>query len=140
MGGGNVNTGLTQLDKFCYGGQNFGSLPSAVQDIGALPEALDGIIGLSFLNQFACAEFDMVNGKLRLYKKERDPPIPDGYGVSAKAEMSLTKLGIFTADVAIDGRGPIKMLVDSGATSSFLSWQGVSDLGYTKSMLRELSG
>jgi len=138
--GGNVNTGVTQLDKFTYGGTDFGSLPAAVQEIGALPQALDGIIGLSFLNQFACVEFDMINGKLRLYRRNTEPPIPEGYGVSARGEMISTKLGIYSTDITIDGRGPIKMLVDSGATSSFLSWQGVSDLGYTKSMLQELSG
>jgi len=138
--GGSINAGLTQLERFTYGGADFGTMPAAVQDIGALPEALDGIIGLSFLNQFACVEFDILNGKLRLYKDNDQPPVPEGCEVTAEGEMTLTRLGIYTVDVTLDGRGPIKMLVDSGATSSFLSWKGVTDLGYTKSMLRELSG
>eukprot|EP00548_Thalassiothrix_antarctica_P016037 CAMPEP_0194177900 /NCGR_PEP_ID=MMETSP0154-20130528/11601_1 /TAXON_ID=1049557 /ORGANISM="Thalassiothrix antarctica, Strain L6-D1" /LENGTH=370 /DNA_ID=CAMNT_0038892657 /DNA_START=99 /DNA_END=1211 /DNA_ORIENTATION=+ len=138
--GGSINVGLTQLERFTYGGEEFDKLPAAIQDIGALPPALDGIIGLSFLNRFVCVEFDMLNGKLRLYKKDDQPPIPKGFEVAAEGEMTPTRAGgVYTVDVTLDGRGPIKMLVDSGASSSFLSWQGISDLGYTKSMLKELS-
>jgi len=69
----------------------------------------------------------MQTGKLRLYKEEY-PPVHDEFEVMAEGELTSTRLGIYTVDVVIDGRGPIKMLVDSGATSSFLSWQGATDL------------
>jgi hypothetical protein len=47
--GGKIGTtGLTQLFWFSLGGQTFGPLSVAVQDIGTLPESLDGIVRLSF--------------------------------------------------------------------------------------------
>lgn len=50
-GGSASNTGLTQLNRFKLGKNTYGPVPAAVQDIGALPSSLDGIMGLSFLNQ-----------------------------------------------------------------------------------------
>ena len=131
-GGTAGGTGLTQINRFMFGGVPFGPLPAATQDIGALPSSLDGIIGLSFLNQFACVEMDFRNGSVTLYKNERRPPVPEGLDVVAEAEMSLTKLGIWTVDVTLDKRGPVKMLVDSGAASTFLNWKGVSDLSLSR--------
>lgn len=131
-GGQAGGTGLTQINRFLFGGEQYGPLPAAVQDIGALPSMLDGIIGLSFLSQFACVELDFGNGSVALYKKERKPPVPEGLEVAAEAEMSLTKLGIWTAQVTLDGRGPVNMLVDSGAASTFLNWKGVSDLSLSR--------
>ena len=131
-GGTAGGTGLTQINKFSFGGELYGPLPAAVQDIGALPSTLDGIIGLSFLNQFACTEMDFRNGCVTLYKKERNPAIPDGLQVVAEAEMSQTKLGIWTVAVALDGRGPTNMLVDSGAASTFLNWKGIADLSLSR--------
>ena len=137
---GNVQaTGLAQVGRFTFAGESFGTMPAAVQDIGALPAAFDGIIGLSFLQQFACTELDVEQGKLRLYKSERQPVIPNGMSIVAEGPMHRTRLGIFTVDVSLDGRGPIKMLVDTGATSSFLSWQGVSDLGLSRSTVKPLT-
>lgn len=138
--GGNVQSaGVAQVGRFSFSGETFGTMPAAVQDIGALPTALDGIIGLSFLQQFVCSELDMEQGKLRLYKTERQPQIPPGMAVVAQAIMSRTQLGIFTVDVSLDGRGPVKMLVDTGATSSFLSWQGIADLGLSRSTVQPLA-
>ena len=131
-GGTAGGTGLTQINKFIFGGEQYGPLPAAVQDIGALPSTLDGIIGLSFLSQFACVEMNFQNGSVTLYKKERKPPIPDGLNVVAEAEMSLTKLGIWTVDTTLDGRGPVTLLVDSGAACTFLNWKGISDLGLSR--------
>jgi predicted aspartyl protease len=108
--------GLAQVGCFTFAGQKFGTMPAAIQEIGALPASLDGIIGLSFLQQFACTELDVGQGKVRLYKTERQPAIPTGLVVVAEGPMSRTNLGIFTVDVSLDGRGPIKMLVDTGAT------------------------
>jgi hypothetical protein len=96
---------------------------------------LDGIIGLSFLNQFACVEMDFKRGTVTLYKKERKPPVPEGLDVIAEAEMTMTNLGIWIVDVTLDGRGPVKMLVDSGAASTFLNWKGVSDLSLSRESL-----
>ena len=60
-GGTAGGTGLTQIDKFKFGGDTYDPLPTAVQDIGALPSTLEGIIGLSFLSQFACVEMNFQN-------------------------------------------------------------------------------
>ena len=131
-------TGLVQIKSFSLSGDNnnnnnFGPLPAAVQDIGALPSSLDGIIGLSFLNRYACTEIDLKKSKLKLYKTERIPPIPEGYKIVTDGELSPTRLGIWTANVMLDGRGPIKMLIDTGATSSFVNWKGIEDgLGLTR--------
>jgi predicted aspartyl protease len=132
-GGTTGATGLTQINQVEFGGETMsGSMPAAVQDIGALPSSLDGIIGLSMLSQFACVEMDFRRGMLTLYKKDRRPPVPDNLKIVAEAEMRITKLGIWICDVMLDGRGPVRMLVDSGAASSFLNWKGVSDLGLSR--------
>jgi len=139
-GGTASNTGLTQLERFYLPSSNddpstspkmFGPLPAAVQDIGALPSSLDGIIGLSFLNQFEGAELDFQNGLLSLYPKGQAlPPISSDLKVVAEGAMSLIpSLSIYLVDVMLGNRGPVKMLVDTGASDSFLNWKGVSDLG-----------
>jgi hypothetical protein len=120
-------TGLSQLDTFALGGATFGPLPAAVQDIGALPNKLDGIIGLSFLSQFTQVEMDFIHGKVTFCKSA--PPKVASETVLAQADMNLVKsLGIYTVDVLLGGRGPVKMLVDTGAASSFMNWKGIEDL------------
>jgi len=99
---------------------------AACQDIGALPSGLDGILGLSFLDQFACVDFDFVNDELRLARSDPNPLIPNLADTVARGQLSLTQLRIYTADVTLDGRGPVKLLVDTGAASTFLNWKGVS--------------
>ena len=138
--------GLTQIQTFEFGGQTFGPLPAAVQDIGALPKSLDGIIGLSFLNQFAVVDLDFVNGQLSLYKKGETVPAPQtsasGKLVSQGMMSMIPQLGIYTVDVWLGGRGPVKMLVDSGAANTFLSWYGLQCLGISrddKSFLKPLN-
>lgn len=105
----------------------------ACQDIGALPFGLDGILGLSFLDQFACVDFDFVNDELRLDKTNPNPLISNMNDIVAQGPLSITKLRIYTADVTLDGRGPIKLLVDTGAASSFLNWNGVSQMKLSSS-------
>ena len=133
-GGVSSNPGLTQLDRFRLQGHTFGPLPAAVQDIGALPSSLDGIIGLSFLNQFAGADMDFRKGKLSLYPKGQPlPEVPTDSTVVAEGAMSLVRsLSIYMVDVYLGGRGPVKMLVDSGASNTFLNWKGVSDLSLSR--------
>jgi hypothetical protein len=126
---------LTQISKFDIGGESFGPLPAAVQDIGALPQSLDGIIGLSFLNQFSCADMDFVNGKIVLYKRGSGmPSIESASGtLVARGDMSmLPQLGIYTVDCFLGGRGPVKLLVDSGAANTFLNWKGIENLGISR--------
>eukprot|EP00956_Cyclotella_meneghiniana_P003942 scaffold4738_cov61-Cyclotella_meneghiniana.AAC.8 len=56
--------------------------------------------------------------------------LPDGLD---EGSLYMTKLGIYTVDTMLDGRGPVKLLVDTGAASSFMNWNGVADLGYSSS-------
>ena len=128
-GGTAGNTGLTQIDNFTFGGHSFGPLPAAVQDIGALPKELDGIIGLSFLNQFVCVEMDFINGDITLYKTTSSiAPIPSDRKVVAKGYMEMIPtLGIYTTNVMLGTRGPVSMLVDTGAASTFLNWYGIEN-------------
>lgn len=133
-GGTATGYGLSQLQKFTLeDGSEFRSLPVAVQDIGALPSAIDGIIGLSFLNQFGSVMFDFSNSELLLYNKGNNQ---DTYSFTTEnnleliteSKMQMCKLGIWATECTLDGRGPVKMLVDTGAASTFLNWNGVSDL------------
>ena len=108
-------------------GMNGGNM-AACQDIGALPVGLDGILGLSFLDQFACVDFDFVNDELRLDRTNCNPYIPNVDNVVAKGTLILTRLRIHAVDVILDGRGPVRMLVDTGAASTFLNRKGVADM------------
>jgi hypothetical protein len=147
--GGSQGAGVAKWDdstNMIVGGgivqpSNIGSMSNvaAVQDIGALPRGLDGIIGLSFLRNFATVDFDFANGQLCLFEKDINPPLPIIAGnsnvaqekmlsVVAQGNLALTKLGIYTTQVNLDGRGPCSMLVDTGAASSLLNWNGVAQL------------
>ena len=148
-------TGLTQLSTFTLfpatnnnnnapPPKTFRSLPAAVQDIHGLPMVLDGIIGLSFINQFAAMEFDFRNGLIHFYKdRSAIPPLPttDNHEmvvVDTKLNM-IGSLGIYTVPVYIGGRGPVQMLVDTGASCTLLNWKGVADLGLSPSSSKQIS-
>jgi predicted aspartyl protease len=133
-GGTMAAQGLTQISRFAFGGETFGPLPAAIQDIGALPQFLDGVIGLSFLNQFSCVDMDFVNGQVTLYRKGEMPPPGSVSGslVSQGTMSMIPRYGIYAVDVFFGGRGPVKMLVDSGATNTFLNWNGIDKLGISR--------
>ncbi|KAL3784327.1 hypothetical protein ACHAW5_000218 [Stephanodiscus triporus] len=118
--------------KMTVGGVEIdGNNVAACQDIGALPAGLDGILGLSFLGEFACVDFDFVNDELRLDREHRNPPRGPSYvddGAAARGALSLTRLRVYAANVILDGRGPVRMLVDTGAASTFLNRKGVADM------------
>jgi len=127
-GGTAKGTGVSRIDNLrLEDGSQHGSFPVAVQDIGALPNDLDGIIGLSFLNQFQCVEFDFRQDELVL-TKSTPPKIHSNLEILSEADMKLCRLGVWTVDVTLDGRGPVKMLLDTGAASTFLNWPGVTNL------------
>ena len=144
-GGVAGSTGLTQLDRFRLEDDDeddenspvFGPLPVAVQDIGALPRTLDGIIGLSFLQQFEGISMDFTERTVAFFYPRgstpsfsADPPSSEAWSIAAQSSMTmLPRLGIYTVDVLLGGRGPVKMLVDTGASDTFLNWKGVEDLG-----------
>lgn len=110
--------------------RRFGPLPAALQDIGVLPQALDGIIGLSFLSQFDSVEFDFVNSVVSFYENEPPPPPPPSdYTLIGQGDLyMLGSLGIYALDTwwADAKRGPVRMLVDTGAATSYWSWDGVT--------------
>lgn len=131
-GGTSAATGLTQLQLFSLDGSDakFGPLPAAVQDIGALPSDLDGIIGLSFLSQFAAADLDFRQGTISLFRTAADVPKLAKHDLIAESDMRMIgSMGIFTVPVFFGGRGPVQMLVDTGAACTLLNWKGVGDLG-----------
>lgn len=142
-GGNTAGLGTTQINRFTYGDnqQVLGPLLAAVQDIGALgPLGLDGIIGLSFLGQYACTEIDLDRSEMTLYKTDFRPPYDENeLKVVAEGELSPTRLGIWTVDTALDLGGgksgrPVKMLVDTGSTSTILNWKGLEQgLGLSRS-------
>jgi len=143
-GGSSVAQGLTKL-SFDVGGKRFGPLPAAIQDIGALPNSLDGIIGLSFLQEFCCVDLDFVKGQLRLYDRKRKIPAIDSASGTLVGNASISvipQLGLHAVDVYLGGRGPVKMLIDSGASNTFLNWNGIDKLGISRdndSFLKRLS-
>lgn len=128
-GGVSQATGLTQIQRFSVGGTTtFGPTPAVIQDIGALPSSLDGILGLAFLSQFAAFELDFSQGVVSLYQDSNAIPVRQTMIANANMRM-LGSLGIFTVDVYIGRRGPVSMLVDTGAACTLLNWKGVADLG-----------
>ena len=133
--------GTTQIDRFTFEDNKpiLGPLLAAVQDTGALePLGLDGIIGLSFLGQYACTEIDLDQAEIVLYKNDYRPPFDEKYlEIVAEGELSPTRLGIWTVDPSFDVGGkmgrPIKLLLDTGSTSTILNWKGLKDgLGMTQ--------
>jgi len=129
---------LTRLEEFQIVGtdRSFGPLDAAVHEIGALPPSLDGIVGLSFLNQFATIDMDFQKGEITFYSSQNDIPKddgPDGPKLVARGIMeSVPSLGLYAVSMKFGSRGPVKMLVDSGALSTFLDWNGVSSLGLSR--------
>ena len=130
--GGNVaNTAVAQLESLKIGAITTGAMPAAVQEIGALPSGIDGIIGLTFLNQYATVDMSFDKGRLQLYRRHMNPATP-GLVELAKTKMKETRLKIYTAQVMLDGRGPVTMLVDTGAASSILNWRGLGQMGLNR--------
>ena len=107
----------------------------AGQDIGALPQELDGIIGLSFLKQFEKIAFDFQNGQLLLLPPRSQEEWIDlsSMELMAKSQCKTCRIGVWTVDMSLDGRGPVKMLLDSGAAATFLNWNGVNALNMDRS-------
>ena len=63
-----------------------------------------------------------------LDRTNRNPYTPNVDNVVAKGNLVLTRLRIHAVDVTLDGRGPVRMLVDTGAASTFLNRKGVADM------------
>uniref|UniRef100_A0A7S3V5A2 SAP domain-containing protein n=1 Tax=Chaetoceros debilis TaxID=122233 RepID=A0A7S3V5A2_9STRA len=99
----------------------------AGQDIGALPNTLDGIIGISFLNQFKYVAFDFEQGELILRKTSSNNDTTAEMEVLAESDCKVCRIQVWTVDVTLDGRGPVTMLLDTGAASTFINWKGAQD-------------
>ena len=132
------------IERFNFGYNEkevLGPLVAVVQDTGMLENlGFDGIIGLGLLNKYACTEIDLDRSEVAFYKTDYRPPFDESdLEIVAEGEMSPTRLGIWTVDTTFNvGAGkqgkPIKMLVDTGATTTILSWKGLQDgLGLSRS-------
>ncbi|KAG7371873.1 aspartyl protease [Nitzschia inconspicua] len=139
--GGTVGaTGLTEIEKFTIQtlsdtekSRMFGPISAAVQDIGGLPSSLDGIIGLSFLNRFSCVEMDFSSGTVTFFSGENTNSRTSEHDLLGRATMGyIPTLGLYSVEVYLGDKGPVRMLVDSGASSTFLNWKGVADLGLSR--------
>jgi predicted aspartyl protease len=114
-------------------GTQLEDMMAAVQDIGALPIELDGIIGISFLQQFQYVAFDFERGEMIL-RKTASSDVSSNFNplekeILTESSCDLCRIGVWTVDVTLDGRGPVKMLLDTGAASTFLNWKGTQDCG-----------
>ena len=138
-GGGQTDSSgyATMIERFSFGYNEkevLGPLVAVVQDTGMLENlGFDGIIGLGLLNKYACTEIDLDRSEVAFYKTDYRPPFDESdLEVVAEGEMSPTRLGIWTVDTIFNVGGgkqgkPIKMLVDTGATTTILSWKGLQD-------------
>ena len=133
--GGNMaqqESKVAQLDHFQIGEHVFRdqTYPAAVQDMEVLAGSLDGIIGLNFLKQFVAVDLDFAQGHIKLYRS-RPPAVEASQMILATCPMKpLAQVGgIYCVPVYFGGRGPVNMLVDSGASATILSWKGLADLG-----------
>mmetsp|Transcript_1721 Transcript_1721/g.2472 ORF Transcript_1721/g.2472 Transcript_1721/m.2472 type:complete len:493 (-) Transcript_1721:363-1841(-) len=109
-------------------------LPSVVQEIGPLPQSLDGIIGLSFLERFARVEFDFSLGVLNLVPTTISPPtysLNQPMKVVATSKLKKTQLGIYLTHCVIDGR-EVNLVLDTGAGSTILNWNGLKQMKLDK--------
>jgi predicted aspartyl protease len=125
--------------EFAIQGRRFGPMPAAIQDVGALPPSIDGIVGVSFLSLFESVTMDFVRGVLVLKQArqtaqegsrastgEAEPSREGGRRrgtgtVAAETEMELLgPWGICSAPVWLGRRGPVRMLVDTGAACTLL--------------------
>lgn len=125
--------------SFRLGGAAFGPFEAAFQDFPY--RAVDGILGLSFLERFAAVEFGFREGRLLLHRdKNALRSTRDEDHLLTKANMrrqvvqfaTCQKAALFTVDVCFGSRGPVTMLVDTGAAQTFLNWDGAADLGLSK--------
>ena len=132
-------TGLSRIERFVLddGSVFDGGTPVAVQEIGALPPSVDGIIGLSFLQQFRTVTFDFSRDELVLSNDNADEgkreeswmeeEPADYLETLTDATLRICRLGIYSVSVTLDGRGPVSMLLDTGASASYLNWAGITE-------------
>jgi hypothetical protein len=76
-------------------------------------------------------EMDFRQGAVSFFR-QLPPPRTDMKVVGQADMRMLGSLGIYKAKVFLGGRGPVDMLVDTGAACSLLSWKGIADLGLSK--------
>lgn len=102
-----------------------------VQEMNALPDEFDGIAGLSLIKLLGVAvDFDFVASEARFYKQL--PAVgPPGRVSLGLADMTYTRDGIPTVNLWVNGRGPAKLIVDTGASSTIFGWNkgGIETLG-----------
>jgi predicted aspartyl protease len=124
---------MAELECFQLGEHTFRGKTYKVvlQDIDVLANVKDGMIGLSFLRDFAAVDLNFAEGQLVLYRHDIPPTNASQTILASHAMTQLEKQfsGLYHVPVMLGNRGPVNMLVDSGATSSILSWKGLADLG-----------
>jgi Aspartyl protease len=150
MGGAQGNLQTTQL-TIEINNRPLAPMPGILHDIAGLPPSLDGILGLSFTNEFYATRFMFDQGEFRFYKHKDDFAIQDdiidsrndidngdkkkkkGTIMVAQTPLTVTSnLGLLSVPVYFGTRGPVNMLFDSGSSTTVLNWKGVEQLGLSR--------
>jgi len=140
--GGNLRPDIASVPWLEFDGKpsvRTGAHVIPVQEMNALPDDLDGIAGLSLIKALGVAvDFDFVASEARFYK-QHPTMIPPGRVSVGAADMAYTRDGIPTVDLWINGRGPAKLIVDTGASSTIFGWSkgGIESLGLSRPPLRK---
>jgi predicted aspartyl protease len=108
-----LNATLHQLPRMGIAGVEVKGLPALEFSKAFLPDGIAGVLGMNLLNQFDL-KVNPQSRQLQLLPVSRGPLI----GVPLEQ-----KLGVMYAQVKINGQGPFRFLLDTGADSVFMSQQ-----------------
>mmetsp|Transcript_16407 Transcript_16407/g.50225 ORF Transcript_16407/g.50225 Transcript_16407/m.50225 type:complete len:295 (-) Transcript_16407:1364-2248(-) len=105
---------------------------AAIQDIGALPDDVDGILGMQALSLYAGIDLDIKNQKLSVFRSSLPElaskgPLGSNPTAPFKAPFRLCKLQVPFVDMNINGKGPIRLLLDSGASTTIINWKAARE-------------
>jgi clan AA aspartic protease (TIGR02281 family) len=128
--GGHVALGRTRISELTIGGTKVRNVDMAVIMAPQLGHTADGLLGSDFLTHFDL-EFDVAGGTLRFFRQSR---CGDSGAVYWSDRYSVVPIAIrrnhIIVPVTVDGH-EFRALLDSGASSTSLSWSAARQLGVT---------